>query len=316
MLDTSNQMPTHAPGPACLRILGFPGPFRDWGVEIVRSLFTSVGRSAEAQSLSSTTSYEDDPSQPVRLLVGEGPDYGVPDLDIPSIVFLDDPASALANLLTGSDDVVGMTRIMTATLAPLPDVLRASGSLLVRPDTAHAAWDAIAALLLPGMAIGGQIPAQPAVTVPALRGLAADVCAKLLTPMLDTVVTGVPRSYELPWQCLSWRAQEPAVPVMDLAGPARPLYFGPYFHLLQGNWQLELELFFSDDVGDASFAAELFTDTIISRGRMRPGHGGLFRARFPARIDYPQVRTELRVWVERGVIEGRMGLRKIVFNPA
>ena len=74
-------------------------------------------------------------------------------------------------------------------------------------------------------------------------------------------------------------------------------------------------MFFSDDVGDASFAAELFTGSIVSRGRMRPGRGGLFRAQIPVRVDTPEVTTEVRIWVERGVIEGRMGLRRVVFRP-
>lgn len=320
MMDASNEVPAHLPGPAYVRILGFPGPFRDWGVDLVSRLFAGVGRPVETTALPTTVLSYDDPSQPVRLLIGEGPDYGMLSTDmsgqiLPSIVFLDDLAPAMANLLTSSDDTVGVTRLMTGTLAPLPVLLRAPNCLLIRPDMAHTTWDAVVALLLPGIAVGAPPPSPPTAAPAALRGLAADICAKLLGPMLDTVITDVPHSYELPWQCLSWRAQEAAVPVMDLAGPARPLYFGPYFHFLHGNWQLELELFFSDDVGDASFAAELFTDTVISRGRMRPGRGGLFRACFPVRIDDPQVRTELRLWVERGVIEGRMGLRKIVFNP-
>ncbi len=315
MIDSPPPMSAEAALPDCLRVIGFPGAFLDWGVAMLRAQIEARGRAAETVWLPLAEGVEIGPDAPVRLLVSCGPDYAVPDAALPTLVLLDDVAACITRQLADTADVVAVARAMTATLATLGPVLRLPGTVLVRPDRLSAAAPQIAAALRQDGLVEPAIPAPPAMPEGALSGLAGDVCTQLLAPMLESVLSGVPQSYELPWRCLSWRAQEPAVPVMDLAGPARPLYFGPYFHFLPGAWTLELELFFSDDVGDASFAAELFTGSIVSRGRMRPGRGGLFRAQIPVRVDTPEVTTEVRIWVERGVIEGRMGLRRVVFRP-
>ena len=292
-----------------LRLIGFPGPFLDWGIAMARDMLDQAGIAHSSTDLFA----EEAPPEGVRLRIGCGPDYPAAGAGVPTFVFLDDAAAAMGHLHSETEDSVGVARGMTATLAPLGRVLRGGNAVLVQPGNADEAAALLAARLLPGQAQSDARPPEPRDTH--LPPLATTILDKLLVPMRQSVVTGTACGYELPLQCLRWRNDEQAVPVLDIVGPARALYYGPYYHFLPGDWRIELELFFSDDVGDASFAAELFAGGIISRARMRPGRGGLFRASFAARIEHPEAATEFRLWVERGVIEGRLGLRKVAFLP-
>ena len=301
---------------AAITIIGFPGAFFDWGVATVESLLGAAGRPFARQWL--TDDAAPNAADGVQLLLSHGPYFASRPAAAPTLVFLDDPGPALLGLLGHNDDAVGMTRLLTQTVAPLAAVLRAPQTMLIRPAASlHAAQmmhDIAAFLGLKVSPDGCQTLAPPAL-VAAPDGLARQIIDELLAPMIATVVTGVRQPYELPRECLLAIGPVPAPAVHDLVGPARLLYFGPYFHFLPGDWQVELDLFFSDDVHQTVFAAEVCTDAVLAKVQMRPGKGGLFRTSFPVRFSQPEARMEVRVWVNRGAIEGRMGLRRVRFLP-
>ena len=288
------------------RVAGFVGPFRDWGVQALRELLAQTGHDLVI------VDHLTDDHPAVQMLVGL--DHASHHSELPLAAFIDAPGQALQALVASGGDEIGHTREMTAVLAGLSHLSSRANAVTIRRDYADDLPGTTKLLIdFLGLAGGDIVPAPPASLE--LGALTRQIAAELLTPMTDSVVSGVRQSFLLPRDCLLCRTHDPAAPVVDVAGPARPLYFGPFFHFPAGSWQVELELWFSDDVGDASFAAELFTGVLLSRARMRPGRGGWFRAEFPVQIDHPEIPIELRIWVERGAIEGRMGLRQIKFVP-
>lgn len=301
MDEPDPRAPAPTPIPA-FRVVGFPGPFRAWGIEALRGFLVQAGHDLAA------VEHLTDDLVAVQMLLGL--DHASLHRDIPLIAFIDTPGPALQALLVDGLDEITHTRAMTAVLAGLAGLHRRADALVIRPEDT-AAPQRLAAWL--GLT-GGDVPQAPA-PILELGALTRQIADELLTPMTDAVIGGVRQSFLVPRECLLCRAYERASPVVEIAGPARPLYFGPFFHFPPGAWRVELELWFSDDVGDATFAAELFTGVLLSRARMRPGRGGWFRAEFSVQIDHPEIPIELRIWVERGAIEGRMGLRQIKFVP-
>ncbi len=305
-MDNSDERASaHLPIPE-FRVVGFPGPFRAWGIEALHGLLEQSGHDLVVMD------HLTDDRSAVQMLLGL--DHNSPSRDIPLIAFIDAPGPALQALLADGVDEVTQTRAMTAVLAGLPGLNLMADALVIRPQDATNNADA-ARRLARWLGLAGGDIAPPPAPVTELAGFTRQIADELLTPMLDAVLSGVRLEFLLPRECLLCRTHDQAAPVVDIAGPARPLYFGPFFHFPGGAWRVELELWFSDDVGDASFAAELFTGVLLSRARMRPGRGGWFRAEFPVQIDHPDIPIELRIWVERGAIEGRMGLRQIKFVP-
>lgn len=303
MSDPDN--PPRAPMSA-FRVAGFPGAFRDWGSQALHGLLAQAGHDLVV------VDHLSDDQTVVQMLVGL--DHASLHPELPLAVFIDAPGQALQALVAGGGDEIGHTRAMTAVLAGLSPLGGRANALVIGRD--HAAD-------LPGTTrklvewlglMGGDCVSVPPAVLE-LGGFTRQIADELLTPLTDAVVSGVRQTFVLPRECMLCRTHEPAAPVVDVAGPARPLYFGPFFHFPAGAWRVELELWFSDEVRDASFAAELFTGVLLSRARMRPGRGGWFRAEFPVQIDHPETPIELRFWVERGAIEGRMGLRQVKFVP-
>ena len=295
----------HMPIPE-FRVVGFPGPFRAWGIDALHGLLAQSGHNLVVMD------HLSDDRSAVQMLLGL--DHASERRDIPVVAFIDAPGPALQALLADGVDEITHTRAMTAILAGLSGLDRRTDALVIRP-AAGADLSATARHLAKWLGLAGGDIAPAPVPIAELGGFTRQIADELLTPMLDAVLSGVRQEFLLPRECLLCRTHDPAAPVVDISGPARPLYFGPFFHFPHGPWQVELELWFSDDVGDASFAAELFTGVLLSRARMRPGRGGWFRAAFPVQIDQPEIPIELRIWVERGAIEGRMGLRQIKFVP-
>ena len=302
MDDPDQSVPARTVIPA-MRVVGFPGPFADWVIASIAALLGQAGHQfAVVNDLT-------DDHAGVQLLLGLN--HASTHRDLPIVVCLDNPDQALQHLVAQGGDVIGHTRALTAVIAGLNGLHRRPDALVIRPANSEGAAGRLAALL----GVGLRDIAPPPMPVLEITPLTRQIADDFLTPIVEMVLSGTPRNFLLPRECLMCRTHEPASAIVEIAGPARPLYFGPFFHFPPGAWEVELELWFSHDVGDASFAAEFFTGVLLSRARMRPGKGGWYQAVFPVLIDHPETPMELRIWVERGAIEGQMGLRQIKFRP-
>jgi hypothetical protein len=109
------------------------------------------------------------------------------------------------------------------------------------------------------------------------------------------------------------RPNEPAPLVADVTGPARIVFYGPYFHLPAGRWQAQIVLGFSYDIFGTPFSIEVHGSTLVAKAIVKPDGEGIFRASFSLTHTRPQDPLELRVRNEEGAIEGRIGLARVQF---
>jgi hypothetical protein len=100
----------------------------------------------------------------------------------------------------------------------------------------------------------------------------------------------------------------------ELLGPSRSLVFGPYLHLPTGSWEAELRLFFDGRAAGRSFRVDMISNDVIGTISVRPAEAGTFLARLLFRHDHPGPPLALRVVLERGAIEGEMGLQSVTLR--
>jgi hypothetical protein len=95
---------------------------------------------------------------------------------------------------------------------------------------------------------------------------------------------------------------------VDMTGPSRCLYFGPYIHLPTGRWRAEAVMGFSNTVRDSEIRLEVFTDRIDAAFHTLVRRGGIYALPFDFVVDSPLDSQQLRLFNVVGEIEGRVGL--------
>lgn len=298
-----------------VRIIAMPGPMADAGLAWVCQVLEHAGQAPQVVPLAEAAP---------GWRLGFGPVAPEAPFAGRTIVFLDTPSAMLLRLLAGRHDVLEVVREATAILAPLGPVLRAPGTLVIRraPDMEKpAVRQAIARHLLPALpppdvAMPCEADFDPTAPDPAFHGQAQALLRQVLEPML-AVANGAPEPIVWPL-CAFYsgdRAGELAAPIVETAGPARILYYGPYFHAPAGDWRVDVQLFFSNDVPDSMLSAEIFTSELLAQVGMHPEHAGLFEAGMKVTLPDAGERVEFRLWTRFGAFSGHMGLRQVTLTP-
>ena len=101
---------------------------------------------------------------------------------------------------------------------------------------------------------------------------------------------------------------------IDLTGPARHVYFGPYFALPAGAWSAEIALEVQDCYSDNHIAVDVFADRILSILRAQLPPSGVYGCQVRFEIEDPSKPVEIRMQLLTGAIEGVMQLRRITIN--
>jgi len=316
-----------------LRVLGFPGAFVAWGVECVRQILASNGYAPQISPLDQVSPDSDDAAADaavaVHILLGHGPVMTpagtMASAKLPTIVFLDTPAWPVHELLSSGQDPMDAVRMLTATLAPLAAVLREDGVLLLRRTREmdlSATQSAIASHLsatrpLPSGVLAACATIDTSSPPPQLVGQALSLTRQVLTPLTNLVTGAAHDTLVWPLACF-YSGDYPgelASPLMEVVGPARVLYYGPYFHLPRGRWRAEVELFVSGTMRDKMLAIDVFAGEELARRQFRPADGGLLLVSLSFVVDRAEDRLEMRVWLLAGAIEGYLGLRHVSLHP-
>jgi hypothetical protein len=308
-----------------VRVIGFPGTFSDWGLACVRQILQAGGHTARVLPLDQEPRDPGDPAA-VPVLFGHGPSVtGTGSAPARTLVFLDHPAWPLHELLARGCEPVEAARTLTATLAPLKAILREDGVLLVRrtPGMDLAATRSLIAAHIAGMPT---LPLDPAAdclpidtsgSVPPVAGQALTLLRQTLTPMAD-FVTGTTRG-AIVWPLASFYSgdhpSELASSFLDVAGPSRVLYYGPYFHLPRGHWRADVQLIVSGNMHDKLLAVDVFSNVELARHEFKPAQGGLLQASLPFVVRRMEERIEVRVQLLEGAIEGHLGLKQVLLHP-
>jgi len=227
---------------------------------------------------------------------------------------LDDAASAIADLIEA-----GCTPLMAANWLGTAFALSSDRRRTTAPnlmwrlpmeDAASLCQRLRAALALPQ-----DLTTPP--PLPELRKPADTLANKLIESFLRPLQSFAESSHQLVliWPHGSFLSGDPphevALEQVELLGPARILLHGPHLPLPAGWWEAELQLFFSDEACRRTFVVEMVVEEIIGMIRLKPTSAGTFRTRMMfhnPRADHP---VGLRVVLEHGAIEGRIGLESV-----
>jgi hypothetical protein len=238
--------------------------------------------------------------------------------DVPAVVLLDEPATAMDDLIAhGMPPVYAAGRLAVVLTLVAEHRGGREPHLLVR-----AAGDDAASLcqrVRAELALSGEPDAAP--DLPELRRptgrLAIELADGFLEPLQVYAQGAVQALLHWPRTCFltGFPDHEMAPERVELVGPARSLVYGPYLYLPTGWWEAELRLYFSEEACRRTFNVEMIAeDTIIGSIRLKPTSSGTFQTRMVfhnPRADWP---VSLRVVLEHGAIEGRMGLEGVTLR--
>lgn len=135
-----------------------------------------------------------------------------------------------------------------------------------------------------------------------------------LAPHYDVVARGR-RLEKLEWPVYALlRPEFPdrlTIGPIDLTGPARHVYFGPYFALPAGVWSAHVSLEVQDCLSENRIGIDVFASKVLSVVHADLPPHGVYGCEVRFEIEDPSKPVEIRVQLLTGAIEGVILLRKI-----
>ena len=98
---------------------------------------------------------------------------------------------------------------------------------------------------------------------------------------------------------------------IDLTGPARFIYYGPYFALPRGRWHADLVLEVSDCLSDNQIAIDVVSGGVLVAVKAKLPAQGVYGCELTFDIHVPSNPIEIRLQLLTGAIEGMLMLRSI-----
>ncbi len=105
------------------------------------------------------------------------------------------------------------------------------------------------------------------------------------------------------------------VGAIDLTGPARFIYYGPYFALPAGAWRANIAIEVRDCLSDNQVAFDVISGEILAVVRAKLPPQGVFSCEIYFQITDSSKPLEIRVQLMTGAIEGVIVLRQIMLYP-
>ncbi|MFD9896917.1 hypothetical protein [Mesorhizobium sp. NPDC059025] len=94
--------------------------------------------------------------------------------------------------------------------------------------------------------------------------------------------------------------------IINLAGGARCLVYGPYLHLPAGCWHAQITFAIEEDAFGQTFTIEIHASAMLGKLRVRPIGTGFFVATIPFVVTEPKTPIEIRLLMDSGAIEGSL----------
>ncbi len=194
-------------------------------------------------------------------------------------------------------------------------------ALTIVLDGDAAAWPAALAATDQGIVAPGlgaaltDLPPSPEAGVP--DGV-APLLDSYLGPMWRAAAGGRAPSIALPREAfLDGDAPGEALPaVIEVAGRARIVAYGPYLPVPAGAWRATAWLGFSLDIGRLPFILEVDSGIAVSRGFFEAERGGIFSLDLDFRVADPLHPLELRLITQDSALEGQAALIEVRLDPA
>lgn len=98
---------------------------------------------------------------------------------------------------------------------------------------------------------------------------------------------------------------------IDLTGPARFIYYGPYFALPRGRWRADLVLEVSHCLSDNQIAIDVVAGVVLAAIKTKLPAQGAYGCAIQFEMRAPSNPVEIRVQLLTGAIEGLLVLRSV-----
>lgn len=100
-----------------------------------------------------------------------------------------------------------------------------------------------------------------------------------------------------------------------LEGPARILFYGPYYHLPKGRWHCEVDLELKDCQSDTICLLDINQYKVLNAVSMRLQRRGRYAIDIQFDNEAPQNPIEIRLYVQKGATEGEILLHAVRMHP-
>lgn len=204
------------------------------------------------------------------------------------------------------------------------ELARRAGTTLVL-DGDIAGWPATLAATMQAPAVSAQVDQLPMPAPPPALAMGGDLAASagpLLDFYLDPLWRAAAAGHAPP---LAWPREAfldgdaPGAPlpaVIEVAGRARIVAYGPYLPLPAGAWKATAWLGFSPDIGRLPFILEIDSGAEISRGFFEVERGGFFSLGLDFQVADPLHPLEVRLISQDSALEGQAALIEVRLDPA
>lgn len=165
-------------------------------------------------------------------------------------------------------------------------------------------------LSLPDIAVAD---VEPLSTLEVHTVVDSPLVASYLAPMWAGIDGQSPLVLTWPRECFldGDQPNEPLPPMMELAGRARILAYGPYLPLPSGRWRATACFGFSPDIEKLPFIFEALTPPGITRGFFEVEAGGFFTLELDFQVIDPFARIEMRLATQDSALEGQAALIEV-----
>lgn len=232
-------------------------------------------------------------------------------------------ASAVANLAIGrADHVRYLYRTSERTIGEIVADVTRHLHLTINEAGAAQVIDAASSGLGPEAKLEDVLAARGEYYSPPLRdtsGISLDpamlAASEVVTPMLAMARSDTTRPIVWPTSVFKFSDQPDAPPpqTVEIAGPVRDLYYGPYLFLPPARYRVEAILAFSDEIKDVPFVLEVHGATWLAKTRINERRAGNYRGYFMLDHHDPTATVEIRLRNEQGVQKGRLSLIELLF---
>ncbi|MFZ5784773.1 MAG: hypothetical protein ACOY4R_31645 [Pseudomonadota bacterium] len=190
---------------------------------------------------------------------------------------------------------------------------RAARTLVLDGDAAG--WPAVLQRAQPGLPADLALHDGPAAPVSLVEG--ASPVRTYLAPLWRAAAPG--RAPALVWArdaFLDGDAPGEVLPeLIEVAGRARIVAYGPYLPLPAGAWKATAWLGFSPDIGRLPFILEVDSGGNVARGFFEAERGGFFSLELDFHVADPLHPLELRLITQDSALEGQAALIEVRLDP-
>ena len=135
-----------------------------------------------------------------------------------------------------------------------------------------------------------------------------------LAPQYDPIAAGQ-RVEQMEWPVFALlRPEFPdrlTIGPIDLTGPARHVYYGPYFALPAGAWSADISFEVQDCLSENRIAVDVFAGKVLTIINATLPPRGVFGCQLRFEIEHHSEPAEIRLQLLSGAIEGALQMRKI-----